>query len=227
MRADQVFLFKMLEQLDRRVLQNVDDAAQAHWRPTRSCQLSTKVRVHVSICAPRHTSWTGSCDAPGASGVPHEWRLRCDHISVFSESDVQQSEGRTAVVGDEPHRHESEHSCSSRFDSEWMRAPASLQHPSSTDGEPTRAAEVDRSNFRRAVVCVRQMSAHHPHGPCWSFPNLMYSANVNWTFKGMPSTKSTKESCKIIDFITKMYARWQHWRIIAICGYKRLEAATK
>ena len=29
MRADQVLLFEMLEQLDRRVLQNVDDAAQA------------------------------------------------------------------------------------------------------------------------------------------------------------------------------------------------------
>ena len=128
MRADQVFLFEMLEQLDRRLLQNVDDAAQAPWRPTQSCQLSTKVWVHVGICAPRHTSWTGSCDAPGASGVPHEWRLRCDHISVFSESDVQQSEERIAVVGAEPHRHDSEHCCSSRFDSEWMRAPASLQH---------------------------------------------------------------------------------------------------
>ena len=165
MRADQVFLFEMLEQLDRPVLQNVDDAAQAPWRLTRSCQLSTKVGVHVGICAPRHTSWTGSCDAPGASGVPHEWRLRYDHISVFSESDVQQSEGRIAVFGDEPHRHDSEHCCSSRFDSEWMIAPASLQHPSSTDGEPTRAAKVDRSNFWTAVVCVRQMSAHHPAPP--------------------------------------------------------------
>ena len=29
MRADQVFLFEMLEQLDSPVLQNVDDAAQA------------------------------------------------------------------------------------------------------------------------------------------------------------------------------------------------------
>ena len=57
---------------------------------------------------------------------------------------------------------DSEHCCSSRFDSEWMRAPASLQHPSSTDGEPTRAAEADRSNFWTAVVCARQMSAHHP-----------------------------------------------------------------
>ena len=56
MRADQVFLFEMLVQLDRCVLQNVEDAAQAPWRPTRSCRLSTKVRVHVGICAPRHTS---------------------------------------------------------------------------------------------------------------------------------------------------------------------------
>ena len=133
MLADQVFLFGMLEQLDRPVLQKVNDAAQAPWRPTRSCQLSTKVRVHVGICAPRHTSWTGSCDAPGASEVPHEWRLRYDRISVFSESDVQQSAGWIAVVGDEPHRHDSEHCCSSRFNSEWMRAQASLQHPSSTD----------------------------------------------------------------------------------------------
>ena len=84
MRVDQMFLFEMLEQLDRRAPPNADDAAQAPWRPTRSCQSSTKVRVHVGICAPRRTSWTGSCDAPGASGVPHEWRLRCDHISIFS-----------------------------------------------------------------------------------------------------------------------------------------------
>ena len=159
MRVDQMFLFEMLEQLDRRAPPNADDAAQAPWRPTRSCQSSTKVRVHVGICAPRRTSWTGSCDAPGASGIPHEWRLRCDHISVFSESDVQQSEGRTAVVGDELHRHDSEHCCSSRFDLEWMRAPASLRHPSSTDGEPTRAAEVDRSNFWRAVVCEANVSS--------------------------------------------------------------------
>ena len=54
MLADQVFLFEMLEQLDRRVLQNVDDAAQAPWRPTRSCRLSMTVRGHVGICAPRH-----------------------------------------------------------------------------------------------------------------------------------------------------------------------------
>ena len=56
MLADQVLLFVRLEQLDRRALQNVDDAAQAPWRSTQSCQLSMKVRVHVGICAPRHTS---------------------------------------------------------------------------------------------------------------------------------------------------------------------------
>ena len=56
MRVDQMFLFEMLEQLDRRALPNADDAAQAPWRPTRSCQSSTKVRVHVGICAPRRTS---------------------------------------------------------------------------------------------------------------------------------------------------------------------------
>ena len=162
MRVDQVFLFEMPEQLNHRALQNVDDAAQAPWRPTRSCRSSMMVRVHAGICALGHTSWTGSCDALEASEVPHEWRSRCDRISVFGESDVQRNEGRIAVVGDEPHRHDWGHCCSSRFDSEWMRAPASLPHPSSADGEPTRAAEVGRSSFWTAVVCVRQMSTHHP-----------------------------------------------------------------
>ena len=106
MLADQVFLFVRLEQLDHHALQNVDDAAQPPCRPTRSCRLSIKVRVHVGICAPRHTFRTGSCDAPGASEAPHEWQLRYDRISVFSESDVRQSGGRTAVVGDEAHRHD-------------------------------------------------------------------------------------------------------------------------
>ena len=83
MLADQVFLFARLQQLDRRVLYNIDDAAQAPWRPTRLCRLSLKVPVHVGICAPRHTSWTGSCDAPGASEVPHEWQPRYDRISCI------------------------------------------------------------------------------------------------------------------------------------------------
>ena len=99
-------------------------------------------RVHAGICALGHTSWTRSCDAPEASEVPHEWRSRCDRIFVFRESDVQRNEGRIAVVRDEPHRHGWGHCCSSRFDSEWMRAPASLPHPSSANGEPIRAAEM-------------------------------------------------------------------------------------
>ena len=55
MHVDQVFLFEMLEQLDHRVLQNVDDAAQAPWRPTRSCRSSMKARVRAGICALGHT----------------------------------------------------------------------------------------------------------------------------------------------------------------------------
>ena len=49
-------LFEMLEQLNRRALQNVDDAAQAPWRPTRSCRSSMKSQVHAGICALGHTS---------------------------------------------------------------------------------------------------------------------------------------------------------------------------
>ena len=75
---------------------------------------------------------------------------------------MQQNEGRIAAVGDEPHMHDLGHCCSSQLDSEWTHAPASLPHPSSADGEPTRTAEVSRSSFWTAVVCVMQMSAHHP-----------------------------------------------------------------
>ena len=37
MHVDQMFLFEMLGQLDRRAPPKADDAAQALWGPTRSC----------------------------------------------------------------------------------------------------------------------------------------------------------------------------------------------
>ena len=60
MRVDQMFLFEMLEQLDRRAPPNADDAARAPWRSTQSCDCIGTITQNAIIsqhdCIPAEIS---------------------------------------------------------------------------------------------------------------------------------------------------------------------------
>ena len=140
--------------------------AERRWRRPGSLETDPIMSIKYDgaspcrhLCTSGNTSWTGSWWCTGS-----QWSSsRMFAVKMWSYFRIRRirraAEWRTdcSGIGDEPHRHDWGCCCSSRFDWELMRAPASLPHPSSADSEPTRAAEVGRSSFWTAVVCVRQI----------------------------------------------------------------------